>query len=65
MPGKATGRRPRHRTLYDQRREESDAATASVNRAGGPYAAPEELVDRSLEAARRLWAARGRIRRRR
>ena len=32
---------------------------SAVCRAGGPYAAPEELVDRCHAAAIRVWAERG------
>lgn len=58
-------KRPSHRTQYDEAKARSDALVERVRQAGGAYGAPEELIDRSLEAARLLWTARGRIRRRR
>lgn len=56
--GSTRTRAPTYAQMLREVRELSDR----VRDLGGPYAAPEELLERYLDAGRMLWAARGRLR---
>lgn len=46
---------------YRQLEQQVEELRSRVQALGGPYGAPEELVERYLDAGCRLWAARGRL----